>query len=615
MAKRWGPGPVFVYESLVAARRWQIYASRAGFVLVLLAGIVTVWASQTATSTMSRSNQLAKLGEGFFYALTGLQLSLILLAAPAAAAGSVCVDRERGTLLHMMVTDLTDGEIVLGKLGSRLAPVFGLVACGLPVAALAGLLGGVDFGALAGSFAVTLALAVLGCSLALTLSVRVRKMHEVLMAVYAAEGIWLLALPIWQVTARNNTNIIGPPDWFAHLNPIVLAFAPYVWPQTTGWDTVAIFVVASLAASALLLVASIFSLRREAIEGPARPEKGRRRLRLEIHFPSMGGPSLDGNPVLWREWHRNRPSKLARRLWGGILLVTWGLVFWGVWWAITEGAATQGSPMAFGMVLQVLFGLLLVAATAPTALAEERMRGSLDILLSTPMTTRSIVLAKWWGAYRKVLVLALLPLFAGAFLAATMPSLPLYAGSMTRFATPAIPLGTGDRVAAAACSLGDFLASGAAIVSVGLALATWVPRLGRAVAASVIVHFLVSIGWIFVTQLAFSLMGRNVGNSWNNQNRWLKEGFSALSPLYGAIAPIEHLYGLAFQPRWPLWTALAVAIWAKATFAAGLLWLTIRQFDRCLGRVPEVRPSRHAAAQARIEKAEAEAEVAAAYLD
>ena len=98
---------------------------------------------------------MAKLGEWFFYTMAGIQVSLILLAAPAAAAGSICMDRARGTLAHMMATDLSDPEIVLGKLGSRLAPIIGLIACGLPVAALATLLGGVEFGAIAGLFMVS----------------------------------------------------------------------------------------------------------------------------------------------------------------------------------------------------------------------------------------------------------------------------------------------------------------------------------------------------------------------------------------------------------------------------------------------------------------------------
>src|SRR4051794_1219661 len=35
MPRRWGPGPVFVYESIAASRRWQHYAARSLFVLTL----------------------------------------------------------------------------------------------------------------------------------------------------------------------------------------------------------------------------------------------------------------------------------------------------------------------------------------------------------------------------------------------------------------------------------------------------------------------------------------------------------------------------------------------------------------------------------------------------
>ncbi len=62
----------------------------------------------------------------------------------------------------MMVTDVADAEIVLGKLGARLAPISGLIACGVPVAALATLLGGVDFGAIVGLFVVSVSVAVIG---------------------------------------------------------------------------------------------------------------------------------------------------------------------------------------------------------------------------------------------------------------------------------------------------------------------------------------------------------------------------------------------------------------------------------------------------------------------
>ena len=45
MAFRGGLGPVFAYEWLTATRRWQMYAGRAGFVGLLLVGLVFVWAN------------------------------------------------------------------------------------------------------------------------------------------------------------------------------------------------------------------------------------------------------------------------------------------------------------------------------------------------------------------------------------------------------------------------------------------------------------------------------------------------------------------------------------------------------------------------------------------
>ena len=135
----------------------------------------------------------------------------------------------------------------------------------------------------------------------------------------------------------------------------------------------------------------------EALDEPARA-------RLFSWWPS---PSLDGNPVLWREWHRNRPSRMGRighdplrrrdrdrrrrrhrRRHQSMVSVR------------------NGTGLLVGVnMLASCAGLLLPSATAPTTLTEERVRGSLDILMSTPLSTRSIVLGKWWASYRRMLPL------------------------------------------------------------------------------------------------------------------------------------------------------------------------------------------------------------------
>jgi hypothetical protein len=199
MSPRFGPGPVFVHESILSARRCQVYAVRAAFVLVLLAGMTCIWgffAVSPSRGVVSIYSLMAEMGKGFFYALTTIQISLILLAAPASTAGSLGTDRARETLLQIMVTDLSDAEIVLGTLAARLAPVVARIAAAAPVAALVALLGGIEYAALAGALVVWLALAVLGCALALALSLWVPRMHEVLMAVYMVEGAWIIAGPI-----------------------------------------------------------------------------------------------------------------------------------------------------------------------------------------------------------------------------------------------------------------------------------------------------------------------------------------------------------------------------------------------------------------------------------
>ena len=58
----------------------------------------------------------AEIGRLFCGAIMVTQLAMVLLVAPAATAGSICLDRARGTLAHMLMTDLSSTEIVIGKL-------------------------------------------------------------------------------------------------------------------------------------------------------------------------------------------------------------------------------------------------------------------------------------------------------------------------------------------------------------------------------------------------------------------------------------------------------------------------------------------------------------------
>ena len=253
--------PVFLYEAITASRRRQGYALRVLLVGAMLIALGVVWLGSEPRfpDDPEASRQfLAKLGENFYYGAAGIQLALALLVAPAATAGAVCVDRARGWLAHMFVTELSDAEIVLGKLAARFASVVTLVFASLPVLAIVGLLGGIIPEALMILTVVTLAVGLLGCSLALALSVRASKTHEVLMVVFAIWSVWLLSVPLWEATSRVQI-LTGPPGWAFKLNPFVLAYGPYVWPGYVDVKDVAIFVAATFFLS---LAAVLYAIRR-----------------------------------------------------------------------------------------------------------------------------------------------------------------------------------------------------------------------------------------------------------------------------------------------------------------------------------------------------------------
>ena len=166
MALPWTLGPVFANEWLTTSRRWQSYAGRAVFVGILLLGLASVWVGRIDGQTVPPIQVMAEIGGSFYSTIAFTQLTLVFLAAPAATAGAVCQDKSSGTLAQLLLTDLSDAEIVMGKLAARLVLVIGLAGCTLPILAISSLLGGIDPEALTGVFLITISAAIFGCTLA-----------------------------------------------------------------------------------------------------------------------------------------------------------------------------------------------------------------------------------------------------------------------------------------------------------------------------------------------------------------------------------------------------------------------------------------------------------------
>jgi ABC-type transport system involved in multi-copper enzyme maturation permease subunit len=541
---RFGLGPVFGYEWIAWSRRWQWYAARALFAGMLLAALLVVFSNSPAPPGGMTFRDLARLGESFFIAVIGTQLTLVLLAAPAATAGSVCADRASGMMAHVLVTDLTDVEIVLGKLAARLVPVLGLVACALPMMTILTLLGGVDPNALIGAFLVTVGIAALGASTAFAFSVWATKTHEALLGTYAVWGLWLLGRPFVRL-------LNGAFGWSLDLpavldDPYYLAFAPYWRPGSVAMGDYGRFLAVALGLSAGFAALAVLRVRAVCTRENAARKRGlgARVARLGERFnPTrfLPEPSLDFNPVLWREKRRARPSPFGRAVGG----------FFVIGATLASLAAIVAPRMTFAMAwvngLQVSIGMLLLSVSAATSLSEERARGSLDVLMTTTLSTREIVLGKWLGTFRLVPALA------------ALPTLVILCSDPWRW----------HYLPSVVMTLVFVLVCGAAVVGLGLAMATWFARPGRAAALTVSVYVLVTVGWLIAG--VWLLRGSR------------DEGMLMASPFFFAGELAADLCSPSNVRHHLGWAVVWTIVYAVAALA--LLGATLATFNRCLGRV------------------------------
>ncbi len=160
-------GPIIAREVLTAPRPLRFYAVRA-FVAVLL--FVLMWTAYQAIvgwQVVSDIGLLAEFGRILFRVAVFVQLTIIVFFAPLWAATNIAHEKDRRTFVLLLMTDLSDLEIVLGKLISSLLRIFTMVGVAAPVLFLSLLIGGVSATQVLQALAVTAAAGLLGGSIGL----------------------------------------------------------------------------------------------------------------------------------------------------------------------------------------------------------------------------------------------------------------------------------------------------------------------------------------------------------------------------------------------------------------------------------------------------------------
>ena len=213
-------GPVFSREVVLAPRRGRTYVARAAYVAALLLLMSTAWLVLTGTQLVRDTGDLARFGAVIFQFLALLQAAVAIFFSALLAASAVAQEKDRHTLVLLLLTHLSNGELVLGKLAASLLGVLVLLAAALPLFMIAALLGGVSTGQIARVLAVTVACVAACGSLGSTLALWREKTFQALAMTVLALVLWLAVGEIVAAGVLGNSLAgISAADWAAAVSP------------------------------------------------------------------------------------------------------------------------------------------------------------------------------------------------------------------------------------------------------------------------------------------------------------------------------------------------------------------------------------------------------------
>ena len=178
------------------------------YLLPLGALAVGLYALAAATTVGNVASGIP-VGKLFFAAVSALELGLICLLAPALTADLISGERERRTYDLLLVTPLTRGQIVLGKLVPALGSLLLLVVLALPLQAVAVLLGGVGSEDLVVGFAILVLTAITYGCVGLYWSARLRTTRAAVALAYATTLLGIIGLPLAAALAAGAGLLFG----------------------------------------------------------------------------------------------------------------------------------------------------------------------------------------------------------------------------------------------------------------------------------------------------------------------------------------------------------------------------------------------------------------------
>ncbi len=296
---------------------------RCGYLGVLVAVVIITLFSSIGNVSAANLTELASASGRIFRTMSYLQLALVALLAPVFTAGAITQEKDSQTYDILLATPLSNAQIVLGSLLSRLFFVIALLVSGIPIFSITQVFGGVAVKAIVWSFLIAAATAFVTGAIAMaiaTFKVGTRKTifsFYLLIVIYLV-GIFLLdRLPFFHPVISGEpaqTTVLTALHPFLALRvifnetgyqPPILGDLPanlQRWP--IGWmltNPHTFYIAFMFSLSVLLILPSILLLRRVAQSTLSLKSAILQKLRLSKGSTNRRPRVVWFNPIAWRE--------------------------------------------------------------------------------------------------------------------------------------------------------------------------------------------------------------------------------------------------------------------------------------------------------------------------
>ncbi|HQY87374.1 MAG TPA: ABC transporter permease subunit, partial [Tepidisphaeraceae bacterium] len=319
------PGnPILLRVVETAGKRLRDLFARCGYLGLLI--VIVIWWIFSALGDAS-GGDLSKLNivsQDIFSALSQVQLFLIALLAPMFTAGAITQEKDSQTYDILLSTPLTNGQIVLGSLASRLFFIFTLLLSGIPVFSITQVFGGVAIGDIVLSTLIAAATALVTGSLAIAIATFKVGTRRTIFSFYMFNAVYLVGLYLLDKAsfvriplADGSGSLISyftPIHPFLALNTILdpvhygaptisqLPAHLQVWPIGFALTKPAqFFIVMQVLLSIIMVLPSIVFMRRIAQSTTSIKQLLLRILPARLAGKTRPARTVWNNPIAWRE--------------------------------------------------------------------------------------------------------------------------------------------------------------------------------------------------------------------------------------------------------------------------------------------------------------------------